>query len=294
MTADSGNGPIVRNSFTVDVEDWFHASALAPWVPRSQWGSQELRVERSVDRVLALLDDAGVTATFFVLGWIADCLPRLVGRISSLGHEVACHSYDHRRIYTLFRGEFREQLHRSLETLRECSGQEVVGHRAPDFSLPREHPEWVYEILAAEGVLYDSSVFPIHRNNYGNPDAPWVPFDVQTAYGTVRQFPLPVVSLFGLPVPFGGGGYFRLYPYALTRRMMHSANKCGREVTFYVHPWELDSHQPRQPVGLRTRLRHYHNLEKVEGRLRRLLAEFRFVTCRERLGSVEHTTRCAH
>ena len=279
----------VQNSFTIDVEDWFHARALEPWIPRSDWDRQTLRVERNIDRLLVLLDEAGTSATFFVLGWLAERVPAMVKRIAAAGHEIACHSYDHRQVYDMFRGEFREQLHRSLEILRQLTGDDVVGHRAPNFSLPRYEPQWAYEILALEGVLYDSSVFPIHRSNYGNPDAPWAPFDVETDAGSVRQFPLPVISLLGVAFPFGGGGYFRVYPYRVTECMMKSVNGEGRSITFYIHPWELDPDQPRLPVNLKTRFRHYRNLETVEERIRTLLQMFDFVPCRERLNRVEFT-----
>ena len=275
--------PTAANSFTVDVEDWFQVSAFRHHIRREDWPTREWRLDRTMDRLLALMAEAGVRATCFVLGWAAERAPDLVRRIAVAGHEIASHGYAHELVYDLTPTAFRELVHRSVETLRDVSGQPVIGFRAASFSLPRGDRQWVYEILAAEGLRYDSSIFPIRRRFYGHPEAPWAPYDVLTPAGRVREFPLPVISLFGQGMPFGGGGYFRLYPYRLTRAMLRRANAAGRPVVVYVHPWELDTGQPRQPVNAITRFRHYNHIDRVEGRLRRLWTNFTFTPLGERL-----------
>lgn len=160
--------------------------------------------------------------------------------------------------------------------LRDLLGKPVTGYRAASFSLPRSERQWVYDILGRQGIRYDSSIFPIRRKFYGHPDAPWTPFDVATPSGTLREYPLPVVKIAGQAFPFGGGGYFRLYPYHLTASCIRRANREGRPVVFYVHPWEIDPDQPRQNVGLVTKFRHYVNIKREEERLHRLLREFKF------------------
>lgn len=274
----------IRNSFTVDVEDWFHVSAFRHHIRRDDWPGCEQRVERNMNRLLELMGDAGVRATCFVLGCVAQKSPSLVRSMIEAGHEVASHGLEHELVYDLAPGGFRERLHRSVDILRQIVGAPVLGFRAASFSLPRQNRQWVYEIMVEAGLRYDSSVFPIRRRFYGHPDAPWIPYDVATASGTIREFPLPVSSFLGQAIPFGGGGYLRLYPYAVTVRMFRRANREGRPVVVYVHPWEIDTEQPRQSVGLATRFRHYTNIGRVEGRLRRLWQEFPFVPLRERLG----------
>jgi len=273
----------IENSFTVDVEDWFQVSAFRHHIRREDWESCEWRLEQNMDRLLGLMAESGVRATCFVLGWVAERAPSLVRRIAEAGHEIASHGQEHELVYDLSPEAFRERLHRSVETLRQITGRPVLGHRAASFSLPRGERQWVYEVMAEEGLRYDSSIFPIRRRFYGHPDAPWRPYDVRTRSSMIREFPMPVISLAGLAFPFGGGGYFRLYPYALTARMFRRANREGRSVVVYIHPWELDTGQPRQPVGPVTRIRHYLNIGRVERRLRRLWSEFAFVPLAERM-----------
>jgi polysaccharide deacetylase family protein (PEP-CTERM system associated) len=206
-----------------------------------------------------------------------------VKRIAAAGHEVACHGYDHELVYDSSPPRFAESTRRALSVIRDIVGENVIGYRAASFSLPRTERQWVYEILAEQGIRYDSSIFPIRRKFYGHPDASWDPIDIATASGVVREFPMPVVSLAGQAFPFGGGGYFRLYPYAVTKHLLKRANSEGRAVVFYVHPWEIDTGQPRQRVGLATRIRHYINIGREESRLRALWSEFSFQPLRERL-----------
>ncbi len=273
----------IRNSFTIDVEDWFHVSAFRHHIRREEWPECDWRVERNMERLLGLMADANLRATCFVLGWVAERSPTLVRRIAEAGHEVASHGQEHELVYDLTPEQFRKGLRRSIDTLRQVTGAPVRGFRAASFSLPRRDRQWVYEIMVEEGLRYDSSIFPIRRRFYGHPDAPWRPYDVRTETGTIREFPLPVVSFAGQAIPFGGGGYFRLYPYAFTAGMFRRTNREGRSVVVYIHPWEIDRGQPRQPVGLITRFRHYNSIGRVEGRLQRLWHEFSFVPLAERL-----------
>ena len=271
------------NSFTVDVEDWFQVSALSPYIERASWDSRELRVERNVSHILGILDDVGVRATCFVLGWVAERVPGIVRQIHAAGHEVASHGYDHTLVRDQTPDEFRIDLRRSIELLSGITGESVIGYRAASFSLPSDDPQWAYDVMSEQGILYDSSIYPIQRGFYGHPAAPWVPYDVQTPSGTVREFPMPVASVGGRALPFGGGGYFRIYPYALTRYLMKRVTRASRPVVSYIHPWEVDPEQPRVDVNMKTRIRHYMNLNKVSKRLGRFLREFDFIPLKERL-----------
>ncbi|HPU84429.1 MAG TPA: DUF3473 domain-containing protein [Candidatus Latescibacteria bacterium] len=264
------------NAFTVDVEDWFHVSAFRNHIGRDDWGRCELRVEANTERLLEILANHNVRGTFFVLGWVAERVPALVQRIACAGHEIACHGYHHELIYDCSPAQFEELTRRAVGVLGELLGKAPTGYRAASFSFPRSDRQWVYDILGRQGIRYDSSIFPIRRKFYGHPDAPWIPFDVTTPSGTLREHPLPVVKIAGQAFPFGGGGYFRLYPYPLTASFFRRANREGRPVVFYVHPWEIDPDQPRQNVGLVTKFRHYVNIRREEERLHRLLREFRF------------------
>jgi polysaccharide deacetylase family protein (PEP-CTERM system associated) len=273
----------IANSFTIDIEDWFNASVFHPYIKRENWSDAELRIDRNVDQLLEMMAESGVRATCFILGWIAEQAPGIVRRIAEAGHEIASHGYAHELVYEQSREQFCEELLRSVEILRQQCGQPVIGYRAASFSLPRGERDWAYQALAEKGIKYDSSIFPIRRRLYGQPDAAWDPFDVDTPNGKVREFPLPVVSIAGQAFPYGGGGYFRLYPYSLTRRLIRHANNHGRAVTMYIHPWEIDATQPRMSVDALSRFRHYNNIRKVPDRLKKLWSEFEFVPLQERL-----------
>jgi polysaccharide deacetylase family protein (PEP-CTERM system associated) len=265
------------NAFTVDVEDYFHVAALSSAVSRESWSLRESRVERNTERLMGVLAEQDVRATFFVLGWVAERLPSLVRRIADAGHEIACHGYSHRLVYTQTASEFREETVRAKRSLEDTIGQEVAGYRAASFSVTRASL-WALDTLIDLGFSYDSSIFPIHHDLYGLPGATPEPHRVSAPSGrTLAEFPMSAANLLGFKLPVSGGGYFRILPYWLTRTGLRQINR-RRPFAFYLHPWELDPEQPRISVGAFSRFRHYTNLASCEARLRRLLGEFSF-TC---------------
>jgi len=271
----------VTNAFTIDVEDYYHVSALASAIPRDTWGERDSRVSASTDRLLAMLDEKRIKGTFFVLGWVADKVPQLVKRIAALGHEVACHGYSHELIYRQTPGVFAEETRRSKTLLEDLTGMPVIGYRAASFSItPRSR--WALDTLIEQGFLYDSSIFPVRHDRYGMPGADRAPGYVHApSGGRIAEFPMSTAAFGPVRVPVSGGGYFRLLPYWFTRNGLRSINeRDGMPFTFYLHPWEIDVDQPRVDVGFVSRFRHYTNLSKCESRLRRLLADFNFTTMR--------------
>ena len=264
----------LRNALTVDVEDYFQVSALAPHIPRSSWEHQPCRVERNVERILALLADAGAQATFFTLGWIAERYPGVVRAIAEAGHEVASHGFAHRRATEQSREDFCRDIRRAKAILENLAGVEVKGYRAPSFSIGKANP-WAFECIAEAGYRYSSSVYPVRHDHYGLPDAPRFAYRPHEA---LLEIPISTARVAALNIPAGGGGYFRLFPYALSRSLIRKVNKEDRQAAvFYFHPWELDPGQPRiAGTRLKTRFRHYLNLHRAEARLRRLLADFRW------------------
>jgi polysaccharide deacetylase family protein (PEP-CTERM system associated) len=268
----------LSNAFTIDVEDYYHVSALAPAIPRDTWEQRESRVAASTERLLAMLDEHRVKGTFFVLGWVADHVPGLVKRIASLGHEVACHGYSHQLIYRQTPDVFAEETRRAKHLLEDLTGTPVIGYRAASFSItPRSR--WALDTLIELGFAYDSSIFPVRHDRYGMPGAAREPGMVQAPSGAqIVEFPMSTASFGSLRIPVSGGGYFRLLPYWFTSRGLRSINGQGVPFTFYLHPWDIDTHQPRVKVNLLSRFRHYTNIAKCELRLRRLLGEFRFTT----------------
>jgi polysaccharide deacetylase family protein (PEP-CTERM system associated) len=271
----------IVNAFTVDVEDYFQVSALAPAIARDSWFEREYRVEANTDRVLAALADHGVHGTFFVLGWIAEKSPGLVRRIAAAGHEIASHGYSHELIYSQSPSEFRTETAVSKNRLEDIIGARVTGYRAASFSIT-ERSLWALDVLIDLGFEYDSSVFPIRHDRYGIPGASRDPGRISAPSGrTIVEFPMAAAEFLGMQVPVSGGGYFRIFPYWLTRAGLGRINgKRGQPFVFYMHPWEVDPGQPRIDVGFVSRFRHYTNLDKCETRLRRLLKEFRFAPMR--------------
>jgi polysaccharide deacetylase family protein (PEP-CTERM system associated) len=268
--------PRIVNAMTIDVEDYYHASAFDAVVPFDQWGRLESRVCANTERLLGILDDAGVRATFFVLGWVAERHPALVRRIAGCGHEIASHSYRHRLVYRMSREEFREDLRRAKAAIESAAQVPVFGYRAPSYSITAESL-WALDVLAEEGYAYDASIFPIHHDRYGIPGSPRHAFFVETGGVQLLEIPGSTTRWAALNVPVGGGGYFRLLPYDVTRWGIRRINRREqRPVVFYLHPWELDPGQPRLKVGQPTRWRHYHNLDRTEARFRQLLRDFRF------------------
>jgi hypothetical protein len=366
------------NILTIDLEDYFQVHAFSDVIRFEDWDKFECRIERNTDRLLEILNAAthnsklniqnsnsghlvthspnnlltqSVKATFFVLGWIAERYPNLVRRIQKEGHEIACHGYAHRLVYTQSRNEFRQDIKKAKSILEEITGSEVMGYRAPSYSITNKS-QWAFEVLAEEGFKYDSSIFPIRHDFYGIPDAPRFPFvislnennnyefsmlnvELNTTQNSdfkpqssvlevnslthslinsipnnstlntqkskledsnslthslnnsraLIEFPLSTVKLFGQNFPISGGGYFRLFPYSLIKYGLKSINETeDKPFIFYIHPWELDFEQPKiREVSLRSRFRHYVNLNKTESRVRRLLKDFQFSTIRHLL-----------
>jgi polysaccharide deacetylase family protein (PEP-CTERM system associated) len=267
---------VVVNALTVDVEDYFQVWALAPYIPREKWDHTPSRVERNVDLILQLLEQGGARATFFTLGWIAERYPEVVRRIAQAGHEVASHGYAHKRADELTREAFFADILLAKSILQELLGTEVRGYRAPNFSIGADNA-WAYDCIAEAGYHYSSSIYPIRHDHYGMPDAPR--FKHRSPTG-LPEMPITTVRWMNRNWPAGGGGYFRLMPYAMTRWMIQRVNEVeGEPAIFYFHPWELDPGQPRvNGVDPKTRFRHYVNLHQTEHRLRQLLADFRWDT----------------
>ena len=264
----------ITNALSIDVEDYFQVSAFAPFIARADWDSRECRVERNVERILALLEAHDTQATFFTLGWIAERYPALVRRIADAGHEVASHGYGHQRASDLSEAEFSEDIRRAKGILENLVGAEVRGYRAPSFSIGTANL-WAFDSLARAGYRYSSSIYPIRHDHYGMPDAPRFMY---RATDGLMEIPITTLRLFDNNWPSSGGGYFRLLPYALSRWMLQRVNaRDGESAVFYFHPWEIDSDQPRVAgIDAKTRFRHYVNIHRMEKRLDRLLGDFRW------------------
>jgi polysaccharide deacetylase family protein (PEP-CTERM system associated) len=275
----------IVNAMTIDVEDYFHVSAFDGFVPRSQWEQLESRVCGNTDRLLDLLAEHGVRGTFFVLGWVAERHPALVGRIAAAGHEVASHGYGHRLVYDQTPAAFRDDVRRAKALLEQAAGVLVSGYRAPSYSIvPRSL--WALDVLIEEGYTYDASIFPIRHDRYGIPVSARHPYVIDRAQGRLVEAPASTAEVGGTNLPIGGGGYFRLLPYGWTRWGIRRVNQAERRpVIFYLHPWEIDPDQPRLHAGLLSRVRHYRNLDQTETRLRRLLKDFAWGSLRSILPS---------
>lgn len=265
----------ITNALTIDVEDYFQVSAFAPYIDRAAWDRCECRVERNIARILALLDESGVKATFFTLGWIAERYPDMVRDIVAGGHELASHGYGHQRASDLQPQAFFEDIHSAKALLENLAGVEVKGYRAPSFSIGASNRQWAFECLVRAGYLYSSSVYPVKHDHYGMPDAPRFAY---VAHGHLLEIPPTTVRAFARNWPASGGGYFRLMPYALSRRLIAQVNRRdGEAAVFYFHPWEIDLGQPRVAgIDAKTRFRHYVNIQRMEGRLSRLMQDFRW------------------
>lgn len=260
---------------TVDVEDYYHVEAFVDVVDRSTWQDYPSRVEANTARLLDLFDEYEAKATFFILGWVAERFPRLVGEIVRRGHEPACHSYWHRLIYTLTPQQFREDTRRAKAVIEDAAGMAVWGYRAPSYSVT-SRSLWALDELAEAGFTYDSSIFPIRHDFYGIPGAPRFPFRFTTRAGELLEYPLTTFRVLGQNFPVGGGGYLRILPGWYTRQGLQRAREDGLSPIVYIHPWEIDPEQPKIRSRLRSRLRHYTNLEKTQARLRSLLHQGSF------------------
>lgn len=270
----------MRNALTVDVEEHFHVSNFSRVIREEDWGSLESRVERNCSKLRDLLDEAGARATFFVLGWVAEGHPGLVREIHRRGHEVACHGYRHKLISRQTPEEFLKDVRRAKAILEDIIGEAVIGYRAPSFSIA-SHASWALEILLELGFSYDSSFFPVHHHRYGASNGARFIHRIAVNGSGLWEVPLSSVRVLGMNLPIAGGGYFRLYPYAVTRWGLQRLNREAQPAVVYIHPWEVDPEQPRVSAPLLSRFRHYVNIHRTEGRLRRLLQEFSFAPVRE-------------
>ena len=266
----------MRNALSVDVEDWFHVGAFEKVIARDAWETLPRRVEINTDRVLALFDAAGVKATFFTLGWVAKRHPALIRRIADAGHEIASHGWDHRRVFTLSEAEFRADLDKAHKAIEDAGGQSPTGYRAPSFSIDQRTP-WAHPILAEQGYVYSSSVAPIAHDHYGWRDSPrfaWAP----VPGSALIELPVTTVALGNRRFAAGGGGFFRLLPYRFSSWAIGRVNtRDQRPAVFYFHPWEVDPDQPRvNDATVRSKLRHYTNLDVMEAKLLKLLRDHRW------------------
>lgn len=271
------------NALTIDVEDYFHVTAFEKCIPRCSWDQCTPRVENNTLATLDLLDEYGLKGTFFVLGWVAECFPRLVQSICDRGHELACHGYGHQLIHAIGPDKFREDIRRSKSLLEDLSGRQINGYRAPSYSIT-DRSLWALDILIEEGFAYDSSIFPVRHDIYGLPKAPRFPYKIARDSGQIMEFPLTTWPLKALGkefrLPVAGGGYLRLLPIRLVKHALQSINAREKQaIVLYFHPWEIDPDQPRvADAPLKSRLRHYVNLKKTKGKLRILFEALSFGT----------------
>lgn len=269
-------GSPIRNAMTVDVEDYFQVSAFANTIARDSWDQQPCRVERNMDRILAIFADHGIHATFFTLGWIAERYPAVVRRIVEQGHELASHGYGHLRASDQDRAQFADDIGRAKALLEDIGGQEVKGYRAPSFSIGKDNM-WALDVLQEAGYRYSSSIYPVKHDHYGVPDAPRFAYYPNGPDGLL-EVPVSTVRFGEKNYPAGGGGFFRFFPYALSRWLLRRVNqRDGEAAIFYFHPWEIDPEQPRQSgISAKTRFRHYINLHRTEERIKELASDFQW------------------
>ena len=265
----------IVNAVSIDVEDYFQVSAFEKAIDRKNWDKLEHRVVRNMDKVFEIFSGLDVKATFFTLGWVAERYPDIVRKIIENGHELASHGYGHQRVTDLTRDQFIEDLNRAKKILEDISGTEISGYRAPSYSIGKKNI-WALEALSETGHKYSSSIYPIKHDHYGYPEAPRFAFkDKKTG---LIEIPITTMKLFSKLFPAGGGGFFRFYPYPVSKWAINRVNLLDAQPTvFYFHPWELDPDQPRQKnISSKSRFRHYLNLDKTESRLRRLLVDFKW------------------
>lgn len=268
------NEPPIINGLSVDVEDWFQVGAFEHTIRRDAWDSLQLRVGDNVARILDLFDEAGVKATFFTLGWVAERNRAAMRAIVERGHELASHGYDHTRVFTFTREEFAADIARARAILEDAGGMAVTGYRAPSFSIDQRNP-WAHQVLAKQGYDYSSSVAPIVHDHYGWREAPRFAFHPVSGSEFV-EIPVTTALFRGRRLAAGGGGFFRVLPYGFSRWAIRQVNRQeGRPAVFYFHPWEVDPDQPRVAgAPIRSRLRHYTNLARMSDKLAELLGDF--------------------
>lgn len=267
----------ILNAMTVDVEDYFQVSAFDPYVCKSSWQERPGRVEANMDRILEMFNKFEIKCTFFTLGWIAMQYPSLVKRIVAEGHDLASHGWDHTMVTKLGRAEFEQDVSKSKEVLEQVSGTRVTGYRAPSYSFTKAN-DWAHAVLAEQGYLYSSSVAPIKHAFYGIPDAPR--FSHERENGAILEIPITTTRLLGRNIPCGGGGWFRLYPYFISKWAIDRVTRSeGKSAIFYFHPWEIDPDQPRiDGIGSVARFRHFQNMKHMERRLLKLFGQYRWGT----------------
>lgn len=269
------------NLLTIDLEDYYHVSGMADIAPFEKWDSVESRIEKNVDILLEALGET--KATFFVLGWVAEKYPGLIRKIVESGHEIASHGRNHKLITQMTKEEFSNDLEASIKLLEDLTGKPIIGYRAPSFSIT-EQTLWAFEVMANQGLKYDSSIYPIKRRRGGVAKAELKPFILKTSSGEITEFPLTVWSLLGKKIPVGGGGFFRLYPYWMTKSLIKNINSAGRPAIVYLHPWEFDFRQPHlKSIFSRNGFNHYIGLKSTSEKLRKLLLDFKFTTIKDYL-----------
>lgn len=267
--------PQITNALSVDIEDWFQVGAFETSIDRNDWETLEHRVERNTDACIALFAESGVKATFFTLGWVAERYPTLIRRIVDAGHEVASHGYGHERVFNLQPDVFAENISRTRKLLEDAGGQAVIGYRAPSFSIDKRTP-WAHEALARAGYTYSSSVAPVKHDHYGWPEAPRFAFKPVEGSDLI-ELPVTTAIFQGRTLAAGGGGFFRLLPYPFSTWAIRQVNSAGAPASFYFHPWEIDPGQPRvKNAPIRSKLRHYPNLDRMADKLRKLAKQFQW------------------
>jgi polysaccharide deacetylase family protein (PEP-CTERM system associated) len=268
----------LKNAMTVDVEDYFQVSAFEPYISKNQWDYLPHRVEANTDKILDLFQVHGIKATFFTLGWVAERYPNLIQRIINGGHELACHGYEHVRVTEQTPTEFRNDVSRTKKLLEDLSGNEVKGYRAASYSIVKTNL-WALDVLQEEGFKYSSSIYPVKHDLYGIPDAPRFVYE-PIENTTFKEIPISTIRFGNKNLPCGGGGFFRLYPYVVSKWAFNRVNRKEKQPgIFYFHPWEIDPDQPRQSgLNWKTQIRHYLNLQRMENRLDQLLKDFNWDT----------------
>lgn len=265
------------NAMTVDVEEYFHVYALSEVLSKKDWDMLPQRALSSMDKLLALFDVYEIKASFYILGWFAQKHPQLIQKMAKAGHEIASHGYDHRRVDTFTKSEFKEDSHKAKSILEEISGQNIIGYRAPTFSLNEKTP-WAYDVLKEMGFRYSSSLYPVKHDLYGDPNGQRIPFQPLGKSIDFYEIPMSTLRMFNKNIPISGGGYFRLLPYSIYKRLiLRNQNSSAAPCIFYTHPWEIDAGQPKiEGLSFKSRFRHYHNLEGTYAKLEKLCKDFRW------------------
>jgi len=277
------------NAFTIDVEDYFHVAAFSNVINQNNWDAMKSHVVKNTHRMMQILANANVTATFFILGWVAERNRALVKEIYQSGHEIACHGYSHKLIYRQSQKEFSEETKTAKNILEDIIGESIKGYRAASYSITKKSL-WALDILGECGFEYDSSIFPVRHDNYGIVNSPRLPYKIITKNGcSIKEFPLSTLKLLKYNLPIAGGGYFRLFPYLFSKTAFRAINRMNPFV-FYIHPWEIDKRQPRIKASLISRFRHYNNIDVCEARLTKLLTDFNFTTMENVLSTANITT----